>query len=92
MTPQEAINRIKNHNEVHDRKEQNFAIYITEALNMAVEALEKQIPKQPLKWEFRTGQGYYNWGYMCPWCHNRDVDYLEHHCECGQALDWSDME
>lgn len=47
MTPQEAIQRIKQHNEIHSKNER-FAIYITEALNMAVEALEKQIPKKPM--------------------------------------------
>lgn len=46
MTEQEAIRRIKNHNEIHSRKEPFHAIQIAEALEMAVEALEKQIPKK----------------------------------------------
>ena len=41
MTPQEAIQQIKTHNEIHSRKEP-FAVHITEALQMAFEALEKQ--------------------------------------------------
>ena len=41
MTPQEAIQRIKTHNEIHSRKE-HFAVKITKALQMAVEALENQ--------------------------------------------------
>lgn len=41
MTPQEAIIHIKKHNEAHSKKER-FAVHITEALQMAVEALEKQ--------------------------------------------------
>ena len=59
----------------------------------AAKALGKQIPKQPNIWEER----YYffptpndDWGYECPCCGNRDIDYPEHHCICGQALDWSD--
>lgn len=95
MTPQEAILRIKNHIEVHSRKEKHFAVKITEALNMAIEALEKQIPKQPLKWEYWTVESPIpndDWGYECPCCENRDIDYPEHHCECGQTLDWGDIE
>lgn len=45
MNYEEAIKRIKIHNEHHSRKEP-FSIYITEALNMAINALEKQIPKK----------------------------------------------
>ena len=61
----------------------------------ALNALEKQIPKQPNIWKDR----YYispdpyddDWGYSCPCCGNRDIDYPEHHCICGQALDWSEL-
>lgn len=92
MTPCEAIQRIQIHNEIHSKQER-FAIYITEALHIAVEALEKQIPKKPIFWENK----YYfsptpndDWGYECPCCGNREIDYPEHHCICGQALDWSE--
>ena len=44
MTPQEAIERIKEHTEIHFKKEKGRCPLITEALNMAVNALEKQIP------------------------------------------------
>lgn len=81
MTAQEAIRRIRDHNEVHSVRERNFAVYITEALNMAVEALEKQIPKK-LKDD--------GWLY-CPTC-GRDVlmDRFDYCPDCGQALDWSE--
>ena len=46
MTEQEAIGRIKNHNEIHSRKEPFYALHIAAALDMAVEALEKQIGKE----------------------------------------------
>lgn len=94
METKEAIIRIKRHNEIHAAKEYTFAIYITEALNMAVEALEKQIPKTPIIWEDKY---YYSptpnddWGYECPCCGNRDIDYPEHHCICGQTLWWDDI-
>ena len=41
MTREEAIERIKDHMEVH-RSTEPRAIYITEALNMAIKALEQQ--------------------------------------------------
>ena len=61
----------------------------------AAKALEKQIPQKPFFWEEKY---YYSptpnddWGYECPCCGNRDIDYPEHHCICGQALDWSEIE
>ena len=65
-----------------------------EWLEMAKKALEKQIPKTPIIWENKY---YYSptpnddWGYECPCCGNQEIDYPEHHCTCGQALDWSDV-
>lgn len=47
MTAQEAIRRIKDHNNAHQRKEP-FAVHITEALDEAVAALDKQVPKKPV--------------------------------------------
>lgn len=94
MDAKEAIIRIQKHNEIHAAKEFPFAIKITEALDMAVEALEKQIPKIPIIWENKY---YYSptpnddWGYECPCCGNQEIDYPEHHCTCGQALDWDDI-
>lgn len=91
MTYEEAILRIKDHNEVHQRKER-FAVKITEALEIAVIALEKQIPKVA---EHEDGV----WS-ICPCCGgsvcndtehavNREVSYCEH---CGQAIDWKNSE
>ncbi len=96
MVIKEAIRRIKEHNEIHSRKEKNFAIHITEALNLAIEALEKQIPKKP----DYEGDGYDENGILiydraiCPCCGNDDFEYDINNwgckfCpDCGQALDW----
>ena len=94
MEAKEAIKRIEEHNRIHAAKEYPFAIKITEALDMAVKALEKQISKTPIIWENKY---YYSptpnddWGYECPCCGNQEIDYPEHHCTCGQALDWDDI-
>ncbi len=86
MTEQEAVRRIKNHNEIHSRKEPFYAIHIAEALEMAVEALEKQIPKK-VKQTFKNE---YDLVY-CPRCGVRFIQYGKPFCgECGQALDWSE--
>ena len=94
MDLKEAIRRIEEHNRIHFAEEYPRAIKITEALIMAIEALEKQIPKTPIIWE----EKYYDspvpnddWGYECPCCGNRDIDYPDHHCICGQSLVWDDI-
>lgn len=48
MTPQQAIKRINEHNKIHFEKEKGRCPLITEALKMAVTALEKEIPKKPI--------------------------------------------
>lgn len=93
MTAQEAIRRIRDHNEVHSVRERNFAVYITEALNMAIEALEKQIPKKPYKRKEGKETNYY-----CSCKHylgdETEIQLIAirpRFCDnCGQALDWSD--
>ncbi len=63
-------------------------------LEIIEEALEKQIPKKPLIWENRysfSPSPNDDWGYECPCCGNQDIDYPEHHCTCGQALDWEEQ-
>ncbi len=86
MTEQEAVIRIKKHNEIHSRKEPFYAIHIAEALEMAVEALEKQIPKK-VTLVFKND---YDLVY-CPRCGVRFIQYGKPFCgECGQALDWSE--
>ena len=53
-----------------------------EALTMAINALEKQIPKKP-----KTDDRYVM--YICPCCN--DFIKVSHNCcqNCGQAIDWS---
>lgn len=93
MTPQEAIDRInlligteKLFIKISTMGEISHSQNI-EALEMAKQALEKQIPKKPLK--------NYGGGYRCPNCQMKHLnpDWVGvKHCDCGQALDWSDEE
>jgi hypothetical protein len=71
----------------------NDCCSLKEAIKVAIEALEKQIPKKLIIWENKSYDSPVpndDWGYECPCCGDRDIDYPEHHCECGQALDWSE--
>ena len=89
MTPKEAIEIVENEKPCCGEKlifteEERY-----EALNMAKEALEKQIPKKPLdKTKSMDDYGY------CPNCRKIIDDYNDFNfCStCGQAIDWSDEE
>ena len=68
-----------------------------EAFPVAISALEKQIPKKPINKnpicyaKTKDGQEYFAFDYFCPNCSEK-IKLSEHHCKCGQALDWSDTE
>lgn len=103
MTNEEAIKELKERylgmSAYSDREHFQKA---NQALDMAIEALEKQIPKKPK----RVDKNYVfdgNWKKICPCCGitlmehitTKDESYPVHynmtkHCKCGQALDWSD--
>lgn len=58
-----------------------------EALGIAIQALEKQVPKKPYK---DNENGIYE-KECCHTC-NRSLFPNDHHCICGQAIDWGDAE
>jgi hypothetical protein len=56
---------------------------LCEALDTAIEALEKQLPKKPIEHSTKFAAIY-----ECPTCGNIDV-YGQKNCDnCGQAIDW----
>ena len=82
MTYEEAIKNMNALNAVCGQK----GLYDAEfesALALAILALEKQIPKKPYK---DNDNGVYEKEH-CPSCH-RSLFPNDHHCECGQAIDW----
>lgn len=105
MTNEEAIKYAKNigfctgcldyqYNECDACEDREF-------FEKAIEALEKQIPKKPIKFDESIG----NFKLVCPNCKEilfkRVTNKLESypiifnnstHCVCGQTLDWSDEE
>lgn len=91
MTNEEAINTIEHGCIYRDKRG-------GEALEIAVIALKKQIPKKPKKKE----ENQYSAFYDCPCCGGYLVSKIDgelcggqeyKYCyRCGQALDWSDIE
>ena len=89
MTYKEAINTIE-HGCIYRDKQSG------EALEIAVIAIEKQIPKKPKKKE----ENQYSTFYDCPCCGGYLMSKIDgelccgqeyEYCyRCGQALDWSD--
>jgi hypothetical protein len=70
---------------------------VNEACRMGREALKKQIPKKPIKRNpiiyriTKDGQKTYAYQHFCPLCDTK-LKFTDHHCPCGQAIDWSDAE
>lgn len=68
-----------------------------EAVKMAVDALERQVPKKPEKEEIHYNAQLFR--YFCPYCREilalgRSVEVIPHKLkcpDCGQYIDWSDV-
>lgn len=85
MEIKEAIQRIDEHKRIHFKREP-FAVYITEALEMAKLALEKRISMIPTKIYIDDTPPH--WQYVCCKCGNAVLKSQKYCCTCGQALDW----
>lgn len=90
MTEREAIEELKYDCEQLGKSipcDTSWGQAINIAYGMAISALEKQIPKKPIKVD--SGVYDYDFDYECPNCRG-NIDEDEHHCKCGQTLDWSE--
>lgn len=95
MTEKEAIKELHNIRPAGAIIPQKRAI----ALDMAISALEKQIPKKPRKTDSYRGALKRVYAYVCPTCGNVCLEkYMNKRqntmfCwNCGQKIDWSDEE
>lgn len=83
-----ATNLLGDSCSVEDERKRKLMLKKYDAIDIAIKALEKQIPKKPI-WE-RLGDSLSNADIitMCPCCH-KGIEEDEHHCECGQLINWS---
>lgn len=64
-----------------------------ECLRLCRKVLEKQMKKKPIRRnpicyaKSKDGEELYSYDYYCPIC-DTQLEATEHHCVCGQALDW----
>lgn len=76
MTYEEAIKAIK---VAKAEVEWNYDLNYQIALDMAIEAIEKQIPKKPMVWANGTKH--------CPVCDAElDFAFNQYTCQCGQSI------
>ena len=84
MTTEEAIRAIK-----HDLRWKLLKDYQQDVAGMAISALEKQIPRKPIRLP-ANHPFYYEIG-DCPFCETTVYISEDGFCpSCGQALDWSE--
>ena len=82
----EALKNLRLSMKLEDKdNDVKFPYETYEAVDIAIKALEKQIPKKP-----KTDDRYVM--YICPRC-NEFIKINKNYCmNCGQKLDWSDEE
>lgn len=66
----------------------------SEHCDLAIEALEKQLPKEAKKIDIIDPVTYQTNGrfYLCKCCEESCSEYMEYCPGCGQKLDWSEEE
>jgi hypothetical protein len=89
MTYSESLSRIKRNVNPKFWNAEDIEHY-----NNIVNAIEKQMPKKPIVYkEYDTGRVV---GYVCPKCNCDEIYsgiYRYDYCrDCGQAIDWSEVE
>lgn len=87
MTSEEAITTLEL---AISEVEWNYPLDISVALETAMEALKKQIPRKPiLDTTFPSGVKWWR----CPVCAYNNIETNDRFCyRCGQALDWGEDE
>ena len=101
MTPQEAIELIKWTPLMRYEADMEEKSELGQALDMAIKALEKQIPKKPIEENVERFEvlidGTERWivKYFCPHCRKQLVyakPYRTYTCECGTKIDWRESD
>lgn len=82
MTESEAVEWIKELKDSEEIREFYYAENFIKACDVALPALEKQIPEKP---DFTEDKEFA----LCPCC-NGSLLNKQQYCDCGQKIDWSD--
>lgn len=73
-----------------DGKGESDAKEVAVDFDRAIEALGKQVQKEPYMESDGDADGHPVWEYYCPSCNEYFDEYQPKHCwKCGQAIDWS---
>ena len=93
MTESEAIKEVRFNMSTIGLSDK-VAKRVVEARNIAIQAIEKQIPKKVQLRHIRKFDGFDDGECpTCGWTVSRDCDGADNFCpNCGQKLDWSDEE
>ena len=68
---------------------ENMPKQVIEALDIARQSIEKQIPKKPINIEWKDKEGKYISRWTCPHCMFNYLSTIYSHCwRCGQRIDW----
>lgn len=93
MTEQEAIENLNELLTMCDFKDEYGEFTDTEpyekSVDMAIQALEKQIARKPIR---KPNLDWTNEEVTCPGCSRNVSEYRNKYCDCGQKLDWSEEE
>ena len=94
MTNKEAIETI---NIAMAEVEWNYPMDYAVAFEMAIDALEKQMPKKPIKTKIATlnkSPEAISWEsiHCCPRCKSNLVSQYKYCPQCGLEIDWSDRD
>ena len=74
---------LKKSNEI---QEFYYSDEFSKVIDIAINAIEKQIPKKPIY----DNDDYHRTGYRCPNCNNTNPWGYKHCKHCGQKLDWNE--
>lgn len=94
MTNKEAIETIKI---AMAEVEWNYPMDYAVAFEMAIDAIEKQVPKKPIKTKIATlnkSPEAISWEsiHCCPRCKSNLVSQYKYCPQCGLEIDWSDRD
>ena len=88
---EEEITRLENAPKINGCEMTDEWAEQIEICKTAKSALEKQIPKKPLK--KTLANDCFAWEWVCPNCYIVKVTTEKQFCDnCGQAIDWSETE